>query len=374
MIKAAKTILALFALGAIAVVVGCGGVPGNAVAEVDGNTIDKSTFDHWLNIAARSSGQPNAVVPDPPNYEKCVAQKRKTTPKPAKGQPKVTDDQLKKQCEQEYKSLKDQVVQLLISYEWIKGEAEAQGVKVTDAEVQKSFEDQKKQSFPKDADYEKFLKDTGQTQEDILTRVRLDLLSNKIREKVVKGKGNVSDADIQKFYDQNKERFAQPEKRDLLVVLTKKEAQAQKAKKAIEGGQPWAKVAKKYSIDEASKAQGGKLPGQAKGTLEKSLDEGVFSADKGQLIGPVKTQFGYYVFKVTKITPASQQTLEQAKTTIRETVKSQNEQKALESFVNNFRKRWKEKTECREGYVIADCKNAPKGKASPTPSATQPPQ
>jgi foldase protein PrsA len=374
MIKATRTILALCAVGAVGVVAGCGGVPGNAVAEVDGNAIEKSDFDHWLNIAARSSGQPNATVPDPPDYAKCVEAKRKTTPKPAEGQPQVSDDQLKKQCRQEYGALRDQVVQLLVSYRWIEGEAEEQGVKVTDAEIKKSFEEQKKQSFPKEADYEKFLKDTGQSQEDILTRVRLDLLSNKIREKVVKGKDSVSDAQIQKFYDENKERFAQPEKRDLRVVLTKKQAQAEKAKKEIDGGASWAKVAKKYSIDEASKAQGGKLPAQAKGTLEKSLDEGVFAAEKGQVIGPVKTQFGFYVFEVTKVTPASQQTLEEAKTTIRETVKSQNEQKALDAFVKDFRERWKEKTECREGYVIADCANAPKEKASPTPSATPPAQ
>jgi foldase protein PrsA len=374
MIKAARTILAVGAIGVTGVFAACGGVPGNAVAEVDGNPIEKSEFDHWLNIAARSSGQPNAVVPDPPGYAKCVAQKRKTTPQPAKGQPKVTDDQLKKQCEQEYKALKDQVVQLLVSYQWIEGEASEQDIEVTEAEIKKSFEEQKKQSFPKDADYQKFLKDTGQTEEDILTRVRLDLLSNKIREKVVKGKDRVSDAQIQTFYDENKERFAQPEKRDLRVVLTKKEAQAEKAKNAVEDGQSWAKVAKRYSIDEASKAQGGKLPGQAKGTLEKSLDEGVFSAERGQVIGPVKTQFGFYVFEVTKITPASQQTLEEAKTTIRETVKSQNEQKALDAFVKDFRERWKERTECREGYVISDCKNAPKEKASPTPGATQPAQ
>ena len=42
-------------------------------------------------------------------------------------------------------------------------------VKVTDADVKKSFDEQKKQSFPKDADYQKFLKKSGQTQEDILS-------------------------------------------------------------------------------------------------------------------------------------------------------------------------------------------------------------
>jgi foldase protein PrsA len=374
-LKAARTGVALLALAAAtALATGCGGVPGNAIAEVDGAPIDKKTYDHWLNIAARSSGQPNATVPDPPEFAKCVEQKRKTTPKPAKGQPEVTNDQLKSQCEQEYEALRDQVVQLLVSYEWIQGEAEEQGVSVTDDEIKKSFEEQKKQSFPKEEDYEKFLKDTGQTQEDILLRVRLDLLSNKIREKVVKGKDQVSDAQIQKFYEENKERFAQPEKRDLRVVLTKKKAQASKAKAAIDDGQSWKKVAKQYSIDEASKAQGGKLPGQAKGTLEKSLDEGVFAADKGQVIGPVKTQFGFYVFEVEKVTPASQQSLEEAKQTIRQTLQSQNQQKALDAFVEDFRKRWKEKTECREGYITQDCKNAPKEEASPTPAPGAPTQ
>jgi foldase protein PrsA len=367
--KAVRILMATCALVATAAVVaGCGGgIPGNAVATVDGDSIDKADFTHWLNVAAKSSGQASATVPDPPDYKKCVAAKRKTTPKPAKGQPKTTDAQLKTQCGKEYAQLRDQTVGLLVSYKWIEGEADAQGVKVTDAEVKKSFDTQKKQNFPKEADYQKFLKQYGQTQDDILLRVRLDLLSQKIRDKVIKGKDKVSDAQIQSFYDKNKSRFSQPETRDLLVVLTKTEAKAKQAKAAIQSGTAWKAVAKKYSIDDASKAQGGKLAGQAKGTLEKSLDAAVFAAKKGQLSGPVKTQFGYYVFKVTNIKASKTQTLDQAKTTIKQTLVSQNQQKALTSFVNDFRKRWREKTECRDGYTTSDCKNGPK----PTPTPTQ---
>src|SRR5215208_681157 len=310
MIKAVRLTLALAALAApAAIAAGCGGVPGNAVAEVDGNTIEKSQYDHWINVAARSSGQgATASVPKPPEYTECVANKRKTTPKPAKGQPKVTDSQLKTQCKQEYEQLRDQVLQLLISFQWLEGEAEAQGIKISDDEVKKSFDQQKKQSFPKAADYEKFLKDSGQSEKDLLLQVKADLLASKIRDKVVKGKDKVSDAQIEDFYNKNKARFAQPERRDLLVVLT-----------------------------------------------------------KGKLSGPVKTQFGHYLFNVTKVTPASQQTLAQAKETIRQTLQSQNQQKALESFSKKYSERWKEKTDCREGYVIQQCKQGPK--ATPTPSA-----
>jgi foldase protein PrsA len=372
MTKAVRILLALCALAVTAAfAAGCGGVPGNAVATVDGSTIDKSDFTHWLNVASKSSGT-NSTVPDAPNYTKCVAAKRKTTPKPAKGQPKTTDEQLKKQCKTEYQALRTQVIGLLVSYKWIQGEAAKQGVKVTDAEVKKSFDTQRKQNFPKDADFQKFLKTSGQTQDDIMLRVKLDLLSQKIRDKVIKGKDQVSDAQIQAFYDKNKSRFTQPETRDLQIVLTKTEAKAKAAKAALQSGQSWGKVVKQYSVDDASKSKGGKLPAQAKGTLEKSLDAAVFAAPKNKLSGPVKTQFGFYVFRVTNIKKATTQSVADAKTTIKQTLVSQNQQKALDSFVTGFRKRWREKTECQSGYTTSDCKNGPK--PTPTPSATPPAQ
>src|SRR5918998_2686291 len=206
MTKAVRILLAMAALAVpAALVAGCGGVPGNAVAEVDGDAIEKSSYDHWLQVAAKSSGQgANAKAPVPPDFTECIAQKRKTTPKPAKGQPKVTDEQLKSQCKQEYEQLRDQVLQLLISFEWLQGEAEEQGIKVSDADVKKSFEEQKKQSFPKPADYEKFLKDSGQSEADIMLQVKADLLASKIGDKVVKGKDKVSDAQIEDFYNKNK--------------------------------------------------------------------------------------------------------------------------------------------------------------------------
>ena len=369
MIKAFRISLALLAiLAPAAFAVGCGGVPGNAVAQVDGTSIEKDSYEHWLQVAAKSSGQGAAVkVPVPPEFTECIATKRKTTPAPAKGQPKVTDAQLKTQCKQEYEQLRDQVLQLLISFQWLQGEAEEMDVKVTDAEVQKSLAEQKKQSFPKEADFAKFLKDSGQTQEDVILQVKADLLATKIRDAVVKGKDQVSDAEVKAFYDKNKARFAQPERRDLNVVLTKGEGKAKQARQALQSGQSFKQVSKKFSIDEASKAQGGKLPAQAEGTLEKALDEVVFKAAKGKLSGPVKTQFGYYVFEVTKVEKASQQTLQEASATIKQTVQSQNQQKALEAFSKKYTDKWRERTECRDGYLIQQCKNGPK--PTPTPTA-----
>jgi len=369
MIKTAFTLLALAGVGVT--FAACGGVPGNAVATVDGEAINKSDFSHWLTIAAKSSGTTGAVVPDPENdYKNCVAAKRKATPAPAKGQPKTTDAQLKTQCKTEYEQYRSQVLQLLTSFRWIQGEAAAQNIKVTDAEVKKSFDEQKKQSFPKDADYQKFLKTSGQTPEDIMQRVKLDLLSNKIRDKVVKGKDQVSDKAVADFYAKNKAQFSQPEKRDLHVVLTKEKAEADKALAALKAGDSWKKVAKKYSIDDTTKATGGELTAQAKGTLDAELDDAVFSAKKGDIQGPVKTQYGYYVFEVDKSTPASQQTLAEAKATIKQQLASQEQQKALDAFVKDFTSRWREKTECADSYKTSDCKNGPKPTPTPTAAGT----
>jgi foldase protein PrsA len=357
----------------------CGGdnVPGNAVAKVDDKTITKRTFDHWMQIAAISSqgaaagaNAPKPAIPQPPDFANCVAQKKQTAPKPAKGQPQPNDADLKKQCQQEYNGLRDQVMQLLIQNEWVTGEAAEQGIKVSDAEIRKAFDQQKKQSFPKESDYREFLKTSGFTEQDVLFRVRLEQLSNKLREKIVKGKDKVSDQQVKTYYDKNKKRFAQPERRDLRVVLTRNEAKANQAKDALEGGQGWRTVAKEYSIDQASKDQGGQLLAVAKGQQEPALDKAVFSAERNKLTGPVKTQFGWYVFTVQKVTPASQQSLQQASQTIKGILASENQQKALDTFIKDFQKEWKEKTNCRKGFVTQDCKNAPK---SATTGQTAPP-
>lgn len=362
MIKSALTILAV--TGAFAQ----GGPPSDPVATVDGQPIERQVFEHWLTVAARSSGQANATVPDvATGYRECVAVKRKATP--AKDRRKVTDTRLRKQCEREYAQLRNQVMQLLISFRWIEGEAVAQGVTVTDAEIDKDFTAQLQQSFPKPSDFEEFLRTSGQTREDILQRVRLDLLSNKIRAKVVADHDQVSEQEIAQFYVDNRSRFAVRERRALRVVLTKRKALAQRARAALERGDTWKAVARRYSIDTGSKRRGGKLPAQEKGTLDRNLDRAVFSADKDELVGPVRSPYGYYVFTVTKVLPARTQRLSEVKEAIRETLVAEAQQTALDAFVRDFTARWKAKTECAAGFTTSDCRNGPAAAPTPTPTA-----
>ena len=370
MTHALKSLLALAVTGlGAAAIAGCGNeIPPGAVAKVGDSTITQEEFDKWLEASVRGQAQGAEVaVPDPPDYDKCVAAKKKL-PTP-QGQQKQSDADLKKACQRDYNTLKTEVMQFLIQAEWVQQEASEQGIKVSDKAVKQSFEDQKKQTFPTDKAYDEFLKNSGMTEEDILFRVRLDQMQQRLTKKITEDAEKVTDEDIQEYYDKNKERFAQPERRDLRVVLTRTEAKADQAREALEDGDAWKKVVNSYSIDEASKAQGGLLPAVAEGQHDQALDKAIFAAKKGETEGPVKTQFGWYVFEVEKITPASQQSLEQSKDTIRNLLRSERQQKALDEFIKDFRENYKDETECADDFRVPECANAPKDETDTGPAS-----
>jgi foldase protein PrsA len=355
----------LFALVGLAA---CGGISGGSVAQVGGTAISKPTFEHWLAVAAHSSSTPGekAVIPDPPHYTACIAHLKATAPAPAKGQKAPTEAQLKSECEQQYKSLLTEVLGFLISSQWVLSEAQSLGVNINDAEVKKEFDKIKNQQFPTPAAFEKFLQSSGQSVSDLLLRVKLNLLSSKIQKQIVKNKGKVTEAQVTKYYNENKSRYGTPEKRSVRIILTKTEAQAIAAKKEIEAGKSFASVAQKDSIDPTSKAAGGLLKEVVKGEEEKALDEAVFAAKKSVLGGPVKTPFGYYIYEVVTITTGTQQSLAQVKSTIKQTLTATDQQKALSTFVKDFKKKWQAKTECLAEYMVADCKGYKAPKTKPT--------
>lgn len=355
-----------------------GGIPGNAVVKVGGTPITRSAFKHWLAVASASgaAATPGSrpAAPEPPDYTACIAHLKEVAAKElaAKKIKKLpAPGPLKASCAQQYKALLREVLGFLISSEWIIGEASSLGVHVSDAEVKKRFVKIRSQQFPNAAEFEKFLTSSGQTVTDLLLRVKLNMLSQQIQKKVVKSKTKIGQAQIQKYYNENKSRYAVPEKRSVEIILTKTEAQAKAAKKEVEGGKSFASVAKKVSIDPTSKSKGGLLPEVTKGQEEQSLDSAIFSAKKNALGGPVKTSFGYYVFEVLSSTPGSQQSLKQVQAAIKAQLAATQQQTALSKFVKEFKKKWVAKTDCRAGFVVEDCKQYKAPKAGPGITSTR---
>ena len=135
----------------------------------------------------------------------------------------------------------------------------------------------------------------------------------------------VDPEDVKKFYESNKPRFVQREERRASHILfavkagatddERKAVQARAAalvaelKKKPAG---FAEAAKKQSQDPGSAAQGGDLGFFARGAMVKPFEEAAFAAKKDEIVGPVQSDFGYHVIRVTDVRPEKGKSLAEA--------------------------------------------------------------
>jgi foldase protein PrsA len=368
-----RRVLALCAFFVLPVVfaAGCGsGVPGDSVADVAGNPITIRAFDHWMFVAAKSQaaqspGAPVIVPNDPPDFTHCIAQVRQQVPTLAH----TKTAQIKTDCKQLFTSLSGQVMDFLIKAYWYQAEAARLHITVTNAQVEKAFTTAKNQQFSTAAQFNTFLTQTGQTLQDILFRFRINQIFQKL---ISKHSAKVTPTQIKAYYNAHLSQFGTPETRDIRIVLAKTAALAKAAKSALKHGRNWKAVAKKYSTDPTSKDNGGLLVGVTKGEEDQALDAAAFAAPLDTLLGPVKGQFGYYVFEVTKITKATQQSLAQATPLIQQTLAGQNQTTSQTSVDKIARKDWLSQTHCQSAFMMVDCSGykAPKTTTGAVPPAS----
>jgi foldase protein PrsA len=346
-----------------------GGVPGNSVATMAGNPITLQTFDHWMYVAAKgqasqSPGSPVIVPNDPPSFATCISQVRKQIPSLAK----TPDKTIKSDCSQLFTSLSSQVMDFLIKAYWYQADAHKLGIKITNAQIQTAFNTAKKQEFPTATQFNSFLTSTGQTLADIMYRVRINQIFTKLESRYTKP---VTTAQVQAYYTSHATQFGTPESVNLNFVRTKTASAANAAKAALASGQSFKTVAAKYSQDAATKAKGGQLTGVTKGEEEAAFSNAIFAAPAGKLEGPVKGQFGFYVFKVSSIKKATQKTLAEVSTQIKQLLTQQQQSAAQTKVDAAAKKNWFKQTKCRTTYSMADCVGykAPKATTS-TPAPT----
>jgi peptidyl-prolyl cis-trans isomerase C len=83
-------------------------------------------------------------------------------------------------------------------------------------------------------------------------------------------------------------------------ILVKTEQEARDILNKLNVGESFAKLAEQHSLC-PSKKRGGSLGEFGRGQMVKEFENAVFSAKKGQIVGPVKTQFGWHIIKVEDI-------------------------------------------------------------------------
>lgn len=85
------------------------------------------------------------------------------------------------------RAVTEQVMGFLISADWVRGEAANLKVHVSSTMVQRRFHEERQAQFPKLREFRKFLRESKQTVADLLMRVELDILSERIQQRVTAG-------------------------------------------------------------------------------------------------------------------------------------------------------------------------------------------
>lgn len=302
--------VALFALVLPALVLGgCGDdqkVPAGAIAAVGDGVVTQEQFDEiWAQAEAQYASQEGAP------------------PFPEEGS-------------SEYKQLRASIVSYLVQKEIIKAKAAEMDVTVTD----KALDERMKQIVQQvggQKKLDKLLKDQSVTLAQLEQQLGAQMLQEAVQKKVNDGI-KISEADLKKYFEDpaNESQFNVPESVDARHVLVKTQAEAEEVRDLLEADdsdENWEKVAKEYSTDTGTKNSGGSLGNFPRGRMVKPFDDAAFSLEIGEISEPVKSQFGYHVIEVTKKTPASEQTFEEAKATIEQQLTFQKQATAWEDWL-----------------------------------------
>src|SRR6185437_14123850 len=128
------------------------------------------------------------------------------------------------------------------------------------------------------------------------------------------------EATLRKRYEDEKAKFTTPEQRQAAhILITGDGAEAKAAKLAVEAkaaGADFAALAKANSEDPGSKAQGGDLGWVERGAMVKPFEDALFGAKAGEVIGPVKTDFGYHIIKVAAVRGGQGKSFEEVRDTL----------------------------------------------------------
>jgi parvulin-like peptidyl-prolyl isomerase len=308
---------------------GCGGggkksVPADAVAIVGGDTISKAQFNSL--IAAT---------------EKVDKARKVTPPKPGTAA---------------YKNVEDRVLGFLVQLDELTQKGKGLGVTVTDAQVQKQLDNVRKQYFNGDEKkFEAGLLAQGLTVDIYKLEWRSQLLSQAVYTKVTKNV-KVTDAQIKAYYTAHKSSYSTAASRSVRHILVNSKALADSlyAKLVADHEKNFAALAKKYSKDPGSAANGGRLT-ITRGQTVPQFDKVAFSLKTGAIAKPIKTSYGWHIIQaLSPVRPPSTTPLSKVKEQIRLQLEQQQKNTAMTNWVNDVKKEF-----CKPGKVKYESGFAP---------------
>lgn len=319
---------------------------GYAIAEgLSGPSVPSGAAAHVSSVSEEIANIDEAQV-ERSTLRQVAASEQKPPPKPGS---------------EEYEELQDNALSELIEGVWIRGEAEEFGLTATDKQVADELETIKEQNFPAKGAYEKFLKQSKFTQDEVNELVELQILTKLIQELVSSQAPPPTSDEIEAYYEAEKaKQFTTKASRDVRTVINKDKGKVEAAKALLEEDNSdagWKKAAAQYSIDPTSKNKGGLQKGISEEFVEGPLKTAIFGSATNELVGPIKFQDNYILIEVVKLIPEKAQTLAEAKGQIEQTLGQQSQQEFLSEFGANFTSKWTERTVCADDFLIQRCSN-----------------
>lgn len=261
----------------------------------------------------------------------------------------ATQNRLPKNMDAEAtKKVENSVREQLIATELLLQVGAKQEMKDLDKQVDERFSTLRKR-FNSDEEFQKALAQNQLDEKQLRENLRKETMINAVLEKEVASKVQISDAEVKKFYDDNKDKFQQPESVRASHILVGVDAKAtdeekKKAKekaeallKKIKDGADFSELAKKESTCPSSQ-QGGDLGEFGRGQMVPPFEKAAFALKPGEVSDVVETKFGYHIIKLTEKKEAREVPLDQVKDRIRDYLKNQETQKKIGDYIAALKK------------------------------------
>lgn len=142
----------------------------------------------------------------------------------------------------------------------------------------------------------------------------------------------VSDEDLRKLYETEKDEFEGEEERQAAHILIKidentEDAQALERITAVEArlaaGEEFSVLAKELSEDEGSAKEGGDLGQSGRGVYVSDFEDALFALKEGETTAPVKTEFGYHLIKLLSVVQAEVPSFEEMSESLADRLRDQ---------------------------------------------------
>ena len=209
-------------------------------------------------------------------------------------------------------------------------------------------------------------------------RVKVAFLT--VDPKAIEPDVKIEEDDVRARYERDSKRYEQPETvsaHHILIAVkadaNDEEVELAKAKAEdilarLKAGGDFAEEAKRSSDDPSNKERGGDLGSFPKGRMAKPFEDAAFGATVGELVGPVRTQFGFHVIRVDRHDPGRTVPLDEVQDSIRRTLVTEKALKLAEARANALRKEILERGASSDWKAIAEERKLASGEGGPAAS------